>query len=292
MATVIRSFPEIAERREADPLLGELLIDAGKLAPGDIDRIVVAQQKEHLRFGEAAVMLGLAKHDDIHRALARQFDYPYVEETTSKVDARLIAAYQPFGPYAEALRGLRTQLMMRWFNENRKTLAVIAPRASTAPSVAAANLAIVFAQLGERTLLIDANLRAPMQHSLFGVENRWGLTNVLAGRLSAKDMLLSIDPFENLSILCAGPLVPNPQELLARVTFSYWMETLPAGFDVVIVDTPPILDYADAQLIAARTGGCLLVTHRHRTRYGEIERMRRELEPSGASIVGAVIKDW
>jgi chain length determinant protein tyrosine kinase EpsG len=201
----------------------------------------------------------------------------------------LFAAHQPFSRQSEALRTLRSQLMFRWFNDKRKSIAVTASRSGEGASCLAANLAIVFAQLGERTLLIDANLRNPSQQYLFGLASVPGLSNLLSGRCDADDVFNPIRPFDNLSVLCAGAAPPNPQELLSQIAFSYLVETAPACYDAVIIDTPPTLEYADAQVVSALVGGCVLATHRHQTRLADIEQVRRQLEPSGAQMVGAVI---
>ena len=272
-----------------DTHIGQLLLRAGKLTEGDIIRIVTEQHQRGTRFGDAAIRLGLVSDLDIQDALARQYQYPYSRPGESALSAALIAAHQPFGVQAEALRALRTQLMLRWFNDRSKVLAVVSPRSGAGSSILAANLAVVFAQLGERTLLIDANLRHPSQHELFGLKPQVGLAGVLAGRGQFKEASELIAPFANLSVIGAGPKVPNPQELLGRTTFSYVMETAPAAFDVVIVDTPPVLDYADAQLIAARAGGCLIVTRRHKTSVVDVKQAESQLAQTGAILLGTVI---
>jgi protein-tyrosine kinase len=279
--------PASAEQRSDAPL-GKLLLDAGKLTEIDVNRIAVAQRKKNLPFGKMAERLGLVSDEDVTRALAQQFHYPYVTGE-SHLDPTLIAAHRPFSAPAEALRELRSQLLLRWSDHERKSLAVIAPRRRSGCSRLAANLAIVFAQLGERTLLIDANLRRPSQHALFAVPPVAGLSNFLAGRCELDETLTPIAPFEHLHVLCAGTRPPNPQELLGRVTFRYLVETAATRFDVVIVDTPAILEYADAQIIAAAAGGGLLATRRHRTRLADVERARDKFGLTRAVLLGTAI---
>lgn len=271
--------------------LGELLRNRGKLTDLDIGRVMVLQREKSLRFGEAAERMGLVKHEDVEHALAQQFEYPYVRTAESNLSPLLVVAYEPFGARAEAVRALRGQLSLRWFSDRRKTLAVVAARHAAGTSVVAANLAIAFAQLGERTLLIDANLRRPAQHDLFGISRPDGLSYLLAGRGQFKQVLSSVEPFHSLKVLCAGALPPNPHELLSTVGFSYLTETAPAAFDVVIIDAPPLLEYPDAQVIAARAGGCLLATRRHQTSLGDVEVAKRQLDPTGAAVVGVVLND-
>jgi len=269
-------------------LLGRLLFDAGKLTEIDVNRVVTAQRKKNLRFGEAAMRLGLVTREDVERALALQFGYSYVTGE-SNLDPTLVAAHKPFGAAAEALRELRSQLQLRWFNEKENTLAICAPRRRSGCSHLAANLAISFAQLGERTLLIDANLRHPVQQDLFNVTPAAGLSNLLIGRCGLDEALVPIAPFADLKVLFAGTQPPNPQELLSRGTFRYLLEASASNFEVVIVDIPPILEYSDAQIVAAAAGGCLLAARRHKTRIADLERAREKFAPTRAAILGTAI---
>jgi chain length determinant protein tyrosine kinase EpsG len=285
-APVPENDPVVGERGGVQ--LGRLLFDAGKLTEIDVNRVIVAQRKKNMRFGEAAMRLGLVTREDVEQALAQQFGYPYVT-ADSGLDPTLVAAHQPFGAAAEALRELRSQLQLRWFNEKEHTLAICAPRKRSGSSHLAANLAISFAQLGERTLLIDANFRKPAQHSLFNATPAAGLSHLLIGRCGLDEVLVPIAPFADLKVLFAGTQPPNPQELLSRVTFRYLLETSASKFDVVIIDTPPILEYSDAQIVATVAGGCLLTARRHKTRVADIERAREKFAPTRAAILGTAI---
>jgi protein-tyrosine kinase len=270
-------------------LIGELLQSAGVLSGEDVGRVIALQQERGLRFGEAAIALGLLKSEDLNRGLSRQFEYPYVRLGESGLHPSLYTAYAPFSVHAEALRKLRSQLMLRWGADNNKILTVLGARKGAGCSRIAANLAIAFSQLGERTLLIDTNLRRPRQHELFGVTNSEGLCDLLGGRSSLAQAINPVPAFPHLSVLCAGVSVPNPQELLSRVGFSYLMQTLPASFDVVILDAPPVLEFADAQLIAAQVGNCLLVTRQNESRMADVDNVREQLQICGATLLGAVI---
>jgi protein-tyrosine kinase len=272
-----------------DTQLGELLHDDGTLTEQDIQVIFSAQLERGERFGEAASRLGLVSEQDVRRALSRQAEFPLVVSGESALSRELITAYQPYSKRGEELRTLRSELVLRWFGRGHSVLAVIEARLGHGCNVLAANLAVTFAQLGERTLLIDANLRAPVQHALFGLTAKYGLVDFIKGREGLDKVLTEVPGFSCLSVMCAGALPPNPQELLGRVSFDYLMETAPAKYDVVIVVAPPILECADAQLIAARAGGAVLATKRHRTRLADALRVKSQLEPSGAVLLGAVI---
>lgn len=270
--------------------LGEVLFESGTLTEHDIKRVLAAQQERGERFGDVALRLGLVTEHEVRRALARQSEFPYVLPGESRLSTELTAAYRPFNKRSEALRQLRSELMLRWFGQENSTLAIVSARGAQGSSLLAANLAVVFAQLGERTLLIDANLRNPVQHALFGFNPHVGLSDYLKGRDCLSEALLPVPGFgELLTVLPAGIVPPNPQELLSRVSFNYLMETVPAGFDVVLVDCPPLLEYADAQIIAMRTRGSLLVAKRHDARVSDVERVQAYLQPTGASVLGIVV---
>lgn len=286
-----RLLPGPAPAEVTDSHLGQLLVQEGTLKREQIAQVLVLQRRERLRFGEAAVRLGLVQEADIARALATQFDFPVLRREQSKLAPELIAAYEPVGRHAEALRIIRAQLMLDWFKDKSRSLAVVEAHRGDGASELAANLAITFAQLGERTLLIDANMREPRQHALFGLgaSSGPGLSNVLANRGALKDVLHRIEPFSHLAVLCAGTPPPNPQELLGRVNFAYVVETMPAAFDVVIIDTAPALEYADAQLVVARTGGAVLATRRDQSRLDELKRTKSQIQAAGATLLGAVM---
>ncbi len=203
----------------------------------------------------------------------------------------LVAAYQPFSQQVEALRALRSQLMMRWFNESNKVLAIISANAGEGGSYLAANLAVMFSQLGERTLLVDANMRNPRQHIIFNLKESRGLSDIIAGR-AGLDAVSHVEHFEDLSVVGAGTVPPNPQELLNRASFSYFMNQAANQYDVVLVDTSPATGSADAQAIVARCGGALLVSRLNRTRLADINEVRNQIAVTGAQLVGAVINDF
>lgn len=269
--------------------LGQQLVAIGKLSVDHIPTIVAAQRDSGLLFGEAAVRMGFLSEADLQQALSAQFVYPYIDVVGSGLSELLSVAHQPFGKHAEAYRILRSQLSMRWFRDGEhQIIAITSARTHDRSSETAANLAVSFAQLGERTLLIDANMRASAQRELFGLPNGAGLSNVLTGRSKFEEALKQIAPFEFLSVLCAGPSPPNPQELLGRIGFSYFMDTVPRAYDVVIVDTPPILECSDAQLVIAIAKGCVLTVRLGETSLADIERAKALISPTGADLLGVV----
>ncbi len=275
--------------REAS--IGRLLLDMGKIKPEDAERILRLQKDEGLRFGDAAQKLGLVGEDDIRQALSLQFDYPYLQAGQGSFDPELVAAYQPFSAQVESLRALRSQLMLRWFSEGYKAIALASPHAGEGCSHLAANLAVVFSQLGEHTLLVDANLREPRQHKIFNLAETRGLSDILAGRAGI-DVVTRVESFVDLSVLGAGTIPPNPQELLGRASLTEFMNQAIGSYDVVIVDTAPAAYTSDAQSIIARCGGALLVSRLNHTRLADLAHVREQIAVTGARVVGAVVNDF
>jgi receptor protein-tyrosine kinase len=290
-------LPAQVERQiEFDPderAIGAILVDAGKLTPQGVDAILEHQQAKARRFGDAGRELGLLSQADIDYALARQFDYPYLRRGDSAVSTDVIAAYDPFCPQVEALRVLRSELMLRWFDGDpaHKALAVVSAAGKEGRSYIAANLAVVFAQLGGRTLLIDADLRNACQHALFGLENRVGLSALLAGR-AGREAVQRIPPFRNLSVLPAGVLPPNPQELLARPIFGHLLRQLAEHVDFILLDSPPASESADAQTLAVRAGAALIVVRKNASRLGRVRGVSSSVTHAKTAIVGAVLNDF
>jgi len=271
--------------------IGELLLKSGKfISAEDVHRISQLQKNEGLRFGDAAIRLGLVTEDDIRHTLSQQFDYPCMPPDSITVDDAVIAAIKPHDPLVEGLRTLRSQILLRWYTEHNH-MVVTSPSAGQGTSRIAANLAVVFSQLGTRTLLIDADMRNPRQHELFQLRGRPGLSDILAGR-SSFSVIRGIAELRGLFVLPAGTEPPNPQELLGRGTLNELFNRASSQFDVIIVDTPPALDCADAQTLSARTGGALIVARRHHARMADIEEVKQQLATAGAEAIGAVLTDF
>jgi protein-tyrosine kinase len=271
--------------------MGRILLDMGKIKPGDAERILRQQKENGMRFGEAAQSLGLITDVDIQQVLARQFDYPYLQPGQGNFAPELVAAYQPFSEQVEALRAIRSQLMLRWFANGRKTLAVASVNPREGASLFAANLAVVFSQLGEQTLLVDANLRKPCQHKIFNVQGKQGLSDILAARADF-GAITKVESFVALSVLQAGTLPPNPQELLSRASFNDLTIDVEKQFDVVIYDVSAFSAGADALTIASRATGVLLVARKNITSLADIESVAAQLNRVGVEVVGSVLVNY
>ena len=272
-----------------DRRIGSILAEEGKLGGEDIERVMELQQTEGLRFGEAALRLGLITADDLRCAVAKQYDLPHLLPGNESISSELVVAYEPFHPRAEELRALRTQLLMRWSNTKvgHRVLAIVSPGSGEGRSYVAANLAVVFSQLGERTLLIDADLRAPRQHRIFNIPDRVGLSAVLSGRAD-RGAVVPVPQFGTLSVLPAGAPPPNPQDLLSRHALTILLKELGTEFDVILLDTPPAKLYADAQNVAFRAGSVMLLARKNHTRVADTTNVIRELGDTGVRVIGTV----
>jgi receptor protein-tyrosine kinase len=290
VAAVADSQP--VERRLPQPI-GVILCAAAKLDPKDVERIVALQRRKGVRFGEAARALGLVTRTDVERALARQFDLSYIQRGESAVSRAVVAAYEPSSPQIEALRAARDQLVLRWLDQETesRTLAILSAARREGRSFIAANLAVVFAQLGHSTILVDADLRSPSQHRFFGLDNRIGLSAVLAGRADARKAVQHVPSLPGLSVLPAGAIPPNPQDLLLRPAFTELLRQLGGHASLVLIDCPPA-STSDAQTIAVRAGAALIVVRRHASHLWRVQGVSTSVGEARSRVIGAVLNDF
>lgn len=270
--------------------IGEALIAHGKLKEQDLERILTKQKEKQILFGEAAKELGLISDHDLKKVLSEQFGYSYVHDINHKFNKRLIAAHNPFCKEMESLRSLRGQLQLRWFNNGHKVLAITSVSKEDGASALIANLAIVFSQLNKNTLLIDADLRQPSQQELFGIEQKVGLTNILANRqgqyeLGREKML------PNLSILTSGTEAPNPQELLNRDTFPLLLRDLEKVYDIILIDTSPANMGLDYLTVLSNVEAAMIVARKDHTMLEDLMTLKYQIETTQAQIVGSVVQD-
>jgi capsular exopolysaccharide synthesis family protein len=203
----------------------------------------------------------------------------------------LITLSDPRSPVAEAFRALRTNLIFSGLDRPLATLLVTspAPEAEAADrSTALANLAVTMAQGGRRTILVDCDLRHPRQHELFGLPAEPGLTSMVVENL-AEPPLAAVPGVEGLWLLPAGPLPPNPADLLSSRRMESVIEALKSRADFVLFDAPPVLAVTDAALLASKLDGALLVVSAGQTRREHAQRAKEMLEKVGVRVVGAAL---
>jgi protein-tyrosine kinase len=296
MEKIIRKPPAtVAEppTRDQSRAIGSILVEQGRIGPQDVEAIQRFATQSNIRFGDAALQLNLLTQNDIDVALAQQFNYPILARGgASGVADDVIAGYLPQSELVEPLRALRSQLTLRWVNGvGRRILAITSPGRGEGRSWLAANLATVFAQMGERVLLIDADMRFPRQHYLFNINNSVGLSALLTGR-AGREIVARIHPQLRLFVLPAGLRPPNPQELLSRPVFEVVLTSFAEQYDLVILDTPASTVAADAQILAARAGAALVVARRNHTLHAELSAAMQNFVQSGVSVLGSVLNEY
>ena len=287
---------EPIEDREAedgvlDRSIGSIISELRDLSTDQVEQILTYQQQHGVRFGEAAVALGLVSNDDVLQALSQQFHYPYAPKRADNQE--LVTLTQPFSVQAEAFRAIRSQITMRLNHEGeqRKALAIISPDTMDGKSFFAANLAVALAQLGSRTLLVDADMRGPRQHQIFEVPNKTGLSSVLSGRTSTQ-VIQQVEGVPGLFVMPVGVTPPNPLELVERPAFGLLMRELVSKFDYVLVDTPAAQYGADASVIAARCGAALVLARNNESRVADLVDLVGSFENCPVRITGVVMNEF
>jgi len=279
--------------RDRGRAIGAILVDQGRLSAGEVEQIQQFAGENGVRFGDAAMQLQMLTQNDIDLAIAQQFNYPILRRGgEGGVADDVVAAYLPQSEMVEPLRVLRSQLSLRWVSDpDRKILAVTSPGRGEGRSWLAANLATVFAQNGERTLLIDADMRHPRQHQLFNLNNAVGLSALLTGR-AGREIVSRIHSHLRLFVLPAGILPPNPQELLGRKVFDLVLDLFAGQYDLIIMDTPAASEAADAQILASRAGAAIMLARRNHTRHAELRMGMQNLVQAGVNVLGSVMNDF
>ena len=277
----------------ADRSIGSIIAETRHLTAEQVERVLHHQRDKGIRFGEAAIALGYASTDDVLFALSQQFHYPYAAEEQRKANPELVALNQPFGVQAESFRAIRSQIMMRLFNEGqeRRAIAVVSPDSGDGKTFFSANLAVTLAQLGGRTLLVDADMRGPRQHQVFGLSNNAGLSGILSGRAESK-VIQQVPGVPSLFILPVGITPPNPLELVERPAFGLLIRELLSKFDHVVVDTPAAQYGSDCAVIAARCGAALVVARKNKSSVNSLEDLVSNLVETPAKLAGVIFNEF
>jgi polysaccharide biosynthesis transport protein len=216
----------------------------------------------------------------------------------------LVMLEAPRSPEAEGFRGLRTAIQFVLDSSNAKSVLVTSPHQSEGKSLIAANLALAMAQAGQRTLLIDADLHRPTQHKLFAVDNTHGLSSVLLQR----ELLEQVEPEElpvpefltnnfitrgtnqkYLSVMTSGPIAPNASELFMRGAVRRLLELVAAEYEVIILDTPPVLALSDAASLSSQVDFVFLLARAERTRKTDMQNAVAHLASVGATMGGIIL---
>lgn len=200
----------------------------------------------------------------------------------------LIAEFNPNSLISEAFRTLRTNIQFSSVDQPISVIMVTSAQFDEGKTTTLANLAITYAQEGKRVLMIDTDLRKPSLHHAFRQSNRSGLTDVLTQRYEL-DQVIRHTSVERLFLLPAGPLPPNPVEMLVSRRMKQVMGLCRENFDVVLVDTPPAYALSDAQIMSSLCDGVLLVVQAGRVKREMALKAKANLERVGAHVLGVVL---
>ena len=212
-------------------------------------------------------------------------------KTIENRSEKLITSLPPRSPIAESYRTLRTNIQFAAVDqENIKTILVTSTQPGEGKTVTSANLSIVMAQTELKTVYVHADLRRPTGHKIFGVQNVKGLTTYLGGQISVDEIIQDTDiPY--LSVITSGPIPPNPAELLASKKMEKFLDELKEKFDMIIIDTPPILAVTDATILSKKVDGCLLVVSSGLTSRDMAAKAKQQLVNANATILGVILNN-
>ncbi|QYA44590.1 CpsD/CapB family tyrosine-protein kinase [Macrococcoides bohemicum] len=197
---------------------------------------------------------------------------------------------RPKSVISEQIRTLRTNILFTSADVKIKKMLVTSSEQGEGKSTISANLAVSFAQAGYRTLLVDADLRKPTQHKIFEQMNVKGLSNLIAGQVLLEE---TINPnvLPGLDLLTSGPVPPNPAELLGSLAMEDLLIKLSEMYDLVLLDTPPVLAVADSQILGNLVDGSLLVVNSEFTHRDKVVDAKNQLDKSSSKTLGIILND-
>lgn len=204
-------------------------------------------------------------------------------------DEGLVTVHSPGSPSVEPFRVLRINVQYSSVDAPLRTVLVTSPGPSEGKSTVLSNLAVVYAEAGQRVVIADTDLRRPVQHVIFGLKNDRGLSDLVRDRELALADCLQSGPVENLRVLCAGAVPPNPTQVLASQRMQEVLTALRAETDVLLLDSAPVLAAADASLLSTHVDGVILVADAGRTRRSMAKQAVEELHRAQANLVGLVL---
>ncbi|WP_413305695.1 CpsD/CapB family tyrosine-protein kinase [Bacillus sp. 1P10SD] len=202
----------------------------------------------------------------------------------------IVAMLDPKSPISEQYRTIRTNIQYSSVDKEVKTLLVTSSGPGEGKSTTVANLAVVFAQQGKKVLLVDADLRKPTVHYTFNQTNTFGLTSVLTKQVSLENAIADTEE-KNLFVLTSGPVPPNPAELLSSHAMEQLLQDAHEAFDLILFDTPPILVVTDAQILANKCEGTLLVVSSEVTEKEQAVKAKELLEAAQSKLLGVVLNN-
>ncbi|HEY3067277.1 MAG TPA: AAA family ATPase [Methylomirabilota bacterium] len=256
-------------------------------------------------------VLGIIPHIDaretVQRLIERRPALAEVDDDALSSHALLITHFDPKSPVAEAYRTLRTKVQFECVERQGKILVVTSPTLQEGKTTTIVNLALTMAQNGQRTLLVGANLRRPSIHRFFGIEREPGLSDILVGNAQWRDCIRTVADIlmgrfemedvmaapglDNLHIIEAGPIPANPSELLSTPAMGQFLRAVRDDYDIVLIDTPPVLPVTDSAVVAGQADGVVLVYQAGKVGRLVLKRAKIHLESARAKVWGVVLND-
>jgi capsular exopolysaccharide synthesis family protein len=225
--------------------------------------------------------------DEIARRLKKR-GVKLSQEDRERITSKLITNFSPKSPISEAYRSLRTNILFANIDKPIKTLIISSSATKEGKSTTVANLAITMSQMGSRVLIIDADLRRPTIHTLFKIDRQIGLTNALLGTYTL-DEVIKPTGIENLDVISAGDIPPNPSELLSSNAMRKALQILSQRYDLILIDSPPVIAVTDAAVLATRVDGVLLVVSSGYVTRNEVLRAMQLLGNVRANLIGVLL---
>ena len=260
------------------------------LTTDDVRRLLNAlKNSDEIRTVESALRQWLVQQVDTGGPIRAQVQLAALPPT-ARPAAELVVAHDPFDPHSESIRALRSELLLRQDPEQCNLIAVVSPGAGEGRSRLAAELAISCAQLGQPSLLVDADLRRPRQHVLFEAQNESGLAHALDN--GSAPQLQGVDSLPTLNLLTAGFVPRNPLELLSRPGFGALLDGWARQYRHIIIDTPPVSLVSDALAVAMHCRCVLVVTRAQHSLLGASREMLRRLATTQARVLGSVVNHF
>lgn len=216
---------------------------------------------------------------------------PMINSWKKRDKPLVVSLARPTSPAAEAYRSLRTSLQFARQERDVRTILVTSPTAAEGKTSTLSNLGAVFAQAGERVVLVSCDLRKPRLGEFFGVDERLGLTTAILGEQPVEELIQALPGDDNLWLLASGQPPPNPAELLNGTRVRQIFSTLRSHFDLVLIDSPPVLPVTDAVVLAKDADATLLVVAAGQTRRGDLQRAAEKLAQVNARVTGIVLNE-